>query len=105
MHHHAVADFGFRRGDPGADRNDDAAGLVPGNDGIGAGRYAGACPRQVLRAAVLISSTTSPGPGVGSGKVMISTARSPGNTTPRMASSTLLFVATESIEVCHRSLP
>src|SRR5882757_632630 len=34
-----------------------------------------------------ISSTTSPGPGVGSGKVMISTARSPGNTTPRMASS------------------
>src|SRR5882762_6773505 len=34
-----------------------------------------------------ISSTTSPGPGVGSGKVMISTTRSPGNTTPRMASS------------------
>src|SRR3984893_4072148 len=34
-----------------------------------------------------ISSTTSPGPGVGSGKVMISTARAPGNTTPRMASS------------------
>src|SRR3979490_2096884 len=34
-----------------------------------------------------ISRTTSPGPGVGSGKVMISPARPPGNTTPRMASS------------------
>src|SRR5690349_19490786 len=38
-----------------------------------------------------ISSTTSPGPGVGSGKVMISTARPPGKVTPRMASSVSLF--------------
>src|SRR5438045_3991839 len=31
-----------------------------------------------------ISSTTSPGPGVGSGKLRSSTLRSPRNTTPRM---------------------
>src|SRR4051794_30882871 len=32
----------------------------------------------------LISSTTSPGPGTGSGKSMISSLRLPGNTTPFM---------------------
>jgi hypothetical protein len=54
MHHHAVADPGFRGTDARPCRHDDAAGLVPGNDGIGARRYAGACPGQVLRAAVLV---------------------------------------------------
>ena len=54
MHHHSVADLGLCIGDPGPDRHDDATGLVPGNDGAGAGRDTGACPRQVLRAAVLV---------------------------------------------------
>ena len=34
-----------------------------------------------------ISSTASPGPGVGSSKVIVSTLRSPRNTTPRIAPS------------------
>src|SRR5882757_7434352 len=54
------------------------------------GRFFGrryCCRSEPHMPEAFISSTTSPGPGVGSGKVMISTARSPENTTPRMASS------------------
>src|ERR687893_1349581 len=44
----------------------------------------------------LISSTTSPGPGVGSGKSRISTLRSPARTTPFMRTS--LFAAGSQVE-------
>src|SRR5215472_1269468 len=37
-----------------------------------------------------ISTTTSPGPGIGSGNSIISSCRSPGKTTPRMGSSDFL---------------
>src|SRR5215470_17503355 len=46
----------------------------------------------------LISNTTSPGPGVGSGNSRSSNRRSPRNTTPRIASPPLLL---EQIIDCH----
>src|SRR5487761_238252 len=42
-----------------------------------------------------ISTTTSPGPGVGSGNSIIAISRSPLNTTPRIASSSPLVSAAE----------
>jgi len=61
-----------------------------------------ACPRMFFAAVIrcrsdphmpeaFISSTTSPGPGVDRRKFMVSTERSPGKVTPRVASSVLLF--------------
>ena len=52
-----------------------------------------------------ISSTTSPGPGVGSGKFMISTARSPVKHDAPHGFLRLSFVATKSIGVCRLALP
>jgi hypothetical protein len=97
VHHDALADLRLRLADSGADRRDDSAGLVPGDDRLGGGRQA-ADRLSALWPAVLvqvaaeafISTTTSPSPGVGSGKFIISSPRSPVKTTPRILPSSTL---------------
>src|SRR5215472_12759831 len=51
----------------------------------------------------LISSTTSPGPGVGSGNSMKSILRSPANTTARIASSHLLHRPSDHVSARRES--
>src|SRR5260370_1623031 len=111
-----AADRGSRGGAPGADRHNDAAGLVIGNDGIGIGRYAGTCPGQVLRAAVLVQVGPAHAGGLhfkhhfprswrGIGESHDLDSPFAGKHDATHGFLRLLFVATKSIEVCRLSLP
>src|SRR5437764_10771512 len=53
VHHDALADLRLRLADPGADRRDDAAGLVPGDDRLGRRRESADC-RAALWPPVLV---------------------------------------------------